>query len=101
MLQLTAEFYGKDLFPKDVLICLCNYCGPGGGTASTLASLSASNTIKCRGHRANTEPTMWALGLAGSTASTCKKPQAKTLIGRGAALVGVYSHSAVNNDAFR
>lgn len=53
----------------------------------------------CRAHRINSA-VMWMLGIAGST-STCKNTEMKDLIQRAAALVGVFSHSAVNNEALR
>ncbi|CAN0443297.1 unnamed protein product, partial [Laminaria digitata] len=56
-------------------------------------------TILCRGHRLNSS-VMWALGINGS-AKTCKNESMKPLIAKCAALVGVFSHSAVNNDALR
>ena len=53
--------------------------------------------IKCNCHRVNSA-VLWSLGIAGS-ATTCKnKPMgAKKL----AACVGVWSHSAVNNDKLK
>ncbi|CAN0543987.1 unnamed protein product, partial [Laminaria digitata] len=87
---------GKDLTPKDVFICAT--VDQGGNVVNACKALGL-DTVKCRGHRVNTA-TMWALGLAGAT-SKCKNPDSKKLVGKGAALVGVFSHSAVNNDALR
>ena len=55
--------------------------------------------LKCPAHRVNTA-VVWALGIAGSGA-TCKNKAVKKLMKRLAALVGVFTHSAVNNDQLK
>ena len=55
--------------------------------------------LLCRAHRINSA-VMWMLGIAGSDAK-CQNKEMKKLIQKAAALVGVFSHSAVNNDALR
>ena len=55
--------------------------------------------LLCRAHRINSA-VMWMLGIAGS-AARCQNRDMRELIQRAAALVGVFSHSAVNNDALR
>lgn len=42
---------------------------------------------------------MWATGING-TATTCKNKKGRELISKDAALVGLFSHSCTNSDAF-
>ena len=59
------------------------------------AALGAE-VIKCNCHRVNSAD-LWSLGIAGS-ATTCKNKPMGALMKTLAACVGVWSHSAVNND---
>ena len=56
-------------------------------------------TLQCLCHRINSA-VMWATGING-TASTCKNAEGRDQISRYAALVGMFSHSCTNSDAFR
>ena len=55
--------------------------------------------IKCNCHRVNSA-VLWSLGIAGS-ATTCKNKPMGALMKKLAACVGVWSHSAVNNDKLK
>lgn len=55
--------------------------------------------VECNCHRVNSA-VLWALGIAGS-ATTCKNKLMGDLMKKLAALVGVFSHSAVNNDMLK
>ena len=55
--------------------------------------------IKCNCHRVNSA-VLWSLGIAGS-ATTCKNKPMGDLMKKLAACVGVWSHSAVNNDKLK
>ena len=68
--------------------------GQGGNDVNACKSLEL-DTVKCRGHRVN-RAIMWALGLAGASPK-CKNPLCKTLVGKGASLVGAFSHSDVSD----
>ena len=70
----------------------------GGNVVNACPALGIP-TLKCRAHCINSS-VMWALGIAGAD-SKCKNNAMKHLVGRAAALVGVFSHSAVNNDVLR
>lgn len=58
----------------------------------------------CSGHRLNSAVT-WGLGISGSFSQagggTCKNTVLRKLMAKIAAMVGHFSHSAVNNDAFK
>lgn len=85
-----------DVKPIDVYVAAT--VDQGGNVVNACKSLGL-DTLLCRGHRVNSS-VMWALGIAGSP-SKCKNPEMKKLVMKGAALVGCFSHSAVNNDALR
>lgn len=96
MLQMTEDYFGVGVQPKDVFISAT--VDQGLNIVNACRNLDIL-TILCRGHRLNSA-VMWALGING-TANTGKNPEMKQLTGKTAALVGVFSHSAVNNDALR
>lgn len=57
----------------------------------------------CSGHRLNSSVCL-SLGISGSYSGgdgTCKNPELRQLMSKAAAMVGYFSHSAVNNDAFK
>lgn len=95
--QLTIEYFGSfmgpSVHPSDVFIC-----GTGAQGANVLNAYKALGVpvIVCAAHRLNAS-VMWALGVNGSAAAG-KNREGKELISRAAGLVGVFSHSAVNND---
>ena len=55
--------------------------------------------ILCNAHRLNSA-TIWSLGIGGSV-NTCKNPTMEKLMKKLAACVGVFRHSAVNNDELK
>jgi len=98
--QLTTEFFGElmgeDVEPKDVFLAFT--VDQGGNVDNACKSLDV-DVLKCNAHRLNSV-TMWALGVNGSV-NTCENPAMEKLMKRLAALVGVFSHSAVNNDELK
>ena len=72
--------------------------GQGGNVVNACIMLGVE-IIKCNAHRLNSV-TMWALGIRGSV-KTCENPGMEKLTKRLAAVVGVFSHSAVNNDELK
>lgn len=98
--QLTTEFFGElmgeDVEPKDVFLAFT--VDQGGNVVNACKSLDV-DVLKCNAHRLNSV-TMWALGVNGSV-NTCENPAMEKLMKRLAALVGVFSHSAVNNDELK
>lgn len=96
--QLTKEyfFFIKDVTPSDVFAGAT--VGHGGHFANACRALGIE-TLLCRAHRINSS-VMWMLGIAGA-ASKCQNPAMKEIIQKAAHLVGVFSHSAVNQDALR
>lgn len=96
MLQLTVEYCGEGVLPKEVFICAT--VDQGLNVVNACKALGI-DTVLCRGHRLNSS-VMWSLGINGSV-NTCKNAEMKALVSKCAALVGVFSHSAVNNDALR
>lgn len=88
------EFFGESVLPNQVYVCAT--------VAQCLSVVNACkslglDTVLCRGHRLNSA-VMWAMGINGSV-NTVENPEMKALVTKCAALVGIYSHSAVNNDA--
>lgn len=86
----------KDVKPKDVYVAAT--VDQGRNVVNACKSLGIE-ILLCRAHRINSA-VMWMLGIAGS-AARCQNRPMKDLITRAAALVGIFSHSAVNNDALR
>ena len=96
--QLTQEFFagftGESVEPKDVFLAftvdqggnVVNACGRWAWRSSS-ATATASTP-------------QWSLGVAGS-ATTCKTKPMGALMKKLAACVGVWSHSAVNNDKLK
>ena len=98
--QLTTEFFadmmGPDVKPKDVFLA---FTVDQGGNVVNACILLEVEVIKCNAHRLNSA-TMWALRICGSV-KKCENPEMEKLMKKLAALVGVFSHSAVNNDEFK
>lgn len=96
---MTTEYFGSfvaDVAPKDVFVAAT--VNQGDNVINACKSLGIP-TLLCRAHHLNSA-VMWMLGIAGS-ASTCKNKEMKDAIQKAAALAGVFSHSAVNNDALQ
>ena len=70
-----------------------------GGNVVNTCKAQGLPTLLCRAHRINSS-VLWALGIAGSE-KKCQHADMKNLIGKADALVGVFTHSSVNNDALR
>ena len=98
--QLTTEFFadmmGPDVKPKDVFLA---FTVDQGGNVVNACILLEVEVIKCNAHRLNSA-TMWALGICGSVKKG-ENPEMEKLMKKLAALVGVFSHSAVNTDEFK
>lgn len=98
--QLTreyfADFMGESVEPRDVFLAFT--VDQGGNVVNACVALGVP-VIKCNCHRVNSA-VLWALGIAGSPA-TCKNKAMGELMKKLAALVGVFSHSAVNNDMLK
>ena len=98
--QLTTEFFadmmGATVTPRGVFIAFT--VDQGGNVVNACKNLGVA-VLKCNAHRLNSA-TMWALGVNGSV-NTCENPSMEKLMKRLAALVGVFSHSAVNNDELK
>lgn len=67
----------------------------GGNVVNACEALDVE-VIKCNCHRVNSA-VVWSLGIAGS-AATCKNKPMGDIMKRLAAVAGVFSPSAVNND---
>ena len=98
--QLTQEFFagftGESVEPKDVFPAFT--VDQGGNIVNVCVALSVE-VIKCKCHRVNSA-VLWSLGIAGS-ATTCKNKPMGALMKNLAACVGVWSHSAVNNNKLK
>ena len=98
--QLTTEFFGglmgEDVTPKDVFLAFT--VDQGGNVVNACMMLGVA-VIKCNAHRLNSV-TMWALGERESV-KMCENSGMEKLMKRLAAVVGVFSHSAVNNDELK
>ena len=98
--QLTQEFFAgfmvESVEPKDVFLAFT--VDQGGNVVNACAALGVE-VIKCNCHRVNSA-CFWSLGIAGS-ATTCKNKPMGALMKKLAACVGVWSHSAVNNDKLK
>ena len=99
--QLTTECFadmmGPDVKPKDVFL---SFTVDQGGNVVNACILLEVEVIECNAHRLNSA-TMWALGICGSVKKKWENPKMEKLMKKLAALVGVFSHSAVNNDEFK
>ena len=95
--QLTQEFFagfvGESVEPKDIFLAFT--VDQGGNVVNACAALGVE-VIKCNCHRVNSA-VLWSLGIAGS-ATTCKNKPMGALMKKLAACVGVWSHSAVNDN---
>ena len=87
---------GPDVKPKDVFV---SFIVDQGDNVVNACILLEVEVIKCNAHRLNSAA-MWALGICGSV-KKCGNPEMEKLMKKLAALVGVFSHSAVNNDEFK
>ena len=87
---------GEDVEPKYVFLAFT--VGQGGNVVNARKSLNI-DVLKCNADRLNSI-TMWALGVNGSV-NKCENPAMEKLMKRLAALVGVFSHSAINNDELK
>ena len=98
--QLTQEFFagfmGKSVEPKDVFLAFT--VDQGRNVVNACAALGVE-VIKCNCHRVNSA-VLWRLGIAGS-ATSCKNKPMGALMKKLAACVGVWSHSAVDNDKLK
>ena len=98
--QLTQEFFagfmGESVEPKDVFLAFT--VDQGGNVVNACAALGVK-VIKCNYHRVNSA-VLWSLGIAGSATPDKNKPMG-ALMKKLAACVGVWSHSAVNNDKLK
>lgn len=96
ILQVTKDIFepvlgtGDDCEPSDIYI--------GRNLINALESMGISVNV-CYAHKLNTV-VGWVLGINGSR-NTCKNQPARKLMIKAAAMVGYFSHSAVNNDAFK
>lgn len=99
-MQLTTKFFadmmGENVQPKDVFLAFT--VDQGGNVVNACRNLDVE-VLKCNAHRLNSV-TMWALGINGSI-RTGENPAMEKLMKRLAAVVGVFSHSAVNNDELK
>lgn len=82
--------------PSDVYVAAT--VDQGGNVVNACRSRGVP-TLLCRAHRINSS-VMWSIGVAGSE-KTCKNIPGRKTICQCAGLVGVFSPSAVNNDALR
>ena len=87
---------GESVEPKDAFLAFT--VDQGGNVVNACAALGVE-VIKCNCHRV-ISAVLWSLGIAGS-ATTCKNEPMGALIMKLAACVGVWSHSAVNNDKLK
>ena len=98
--QLTQEFFagfmGEFVEPKNVFLAFT--VDQGGNIVNVCVALSVE-VIKCKCHRVNSA-VLWSLGIAGS-ATTCKNKPMGALVKKLATRLGVWSHSAVNNDKLK
>jgi hypothetical protein len=95
--QVTNDFFNTFMpagfKPKDVYVA--GTVDQGGNVANAITALGIP-LVLCNAHRLNTALS-WGLGISGS-ARTCKNTPFRNLLGKMAALVGVFSHAAGNND---
>ena len=94
--EIFAGFMGESVEPKGALLAFTVY--QRGNVVNACAALGVE-VIKCNCHRVNSA-VLWSLGIAGS-ATTCKNKPMGALMKKLAACVGVWSHSAVNDDKLK
>ena len=100
--QITKDVFepvlgpGNDCEPSDIFIGAT--CDQGRNFINALEAMDIPVNV-CYAHKLNTV-VGWGLGINGST-NTCKNVGARKLMNKAAAMVGHFSHSAVNNDAFK
>lgn len=87
---------GEGVEPRDVFLAFT--VDQGGNVVNACEALGLE-VIKCNCHRVNSA-VLWALGIAGS-AARCKNNEVSEQMKKMAACVGVWSHSAVNNDKLK
>lgn len=87
---------GNDCDPSDIYIGAT--CDQGRNFINACTSMGIPVNV-CYAHKLNSV-VGWGLGINGS-ASTGRNPVARQLINKAAAMVGHFSHSTVNNDAFQ
>ena len=85
--------YGYDVVPSMVFVGAAS--DQGMNVVNAFGNCGVE-VVLCNAHRLNTA-VHWALGIAGSDATNMNP----ALVGKIAALVGHFSHSSANNDAFR
>ena len=96
--QLTQGFFAGFMGESVEDVFLAFTVDQGGNVANACAALDVE-VIKCNCHRVNSA-VMWSLGIAGSAARCKNKPMGE-LMKKLEACVGVWSHSAVNNDKLK
>ena len=98
--QLTREYFlnfmGEFVKPKDVFLAFT--VGQGGNVVNACEALGVE-VIKYNCHRINSA-ILWSLGISGS-AARCKNKVMGELMKKLVVCVGVFSHSAVNNDMLK
>ena len=87
---------GDTVKPRDVFLAMT--VDQGGNIVNAITSLGVE-VIRCNAHRLNTA-VVWALGIAGSE-NTCRNKDGAALMKKLAACVGVFSHSAKNNNELK
>lgn len=95
---MTTDFFGSfipDVKPHQVYVAAT--VDQGRNIINACEALKIP-TLECLCHRINSA-VMWATGING-TAATCANSDGRELIGRYAALVGMFSHSCTNSYAF-
>ena len=96
--QLTQEFFAgfMDESVEDVFLAFT--VDQGGNVVNACAAFGV-DVIKCNRHRVNSA-VLRSLGIAGSATTRKNKPMG-ALMKKLAACIGVWSHSAVNNDKLK
>ena len=92
-----SDFMGEFVETMDVFLVFT--VNQGGNIVNAREALGVE-VIKCNCHRVNSA-TLWSLGASGPSAATCKNKAMGDLMAKLAACVGVFSHSAVNNDKLK
>ncbi|CAB1103007.1 unnamed protein product [Ectocarpus sp. CCAP 1310/34] len=93
-LEYFSGFMGESVQPSDVFLAFTVDQGKNIINACTALGVTV---VECNCHRLNTA-VVWALGIAGKGRLN---PAMGTLMKKLAAMVGVFSHSAVNNDELK
>lgn len=95
-LQVTVDYFGEGVRPDQVFVSAT--VDPASAFADACIHLGIS-TIPCRVHRLKSA-VMRALGLEGDDRKP-KNAAMKGLVGKCSTLLGIFSNSAVDNDALR